>query len=228
MAFSSFTDALASILRNTGRSIAAFNPSALLGLAGRGYAGFNEMMNATGAGTMRDAKRDLDTSLKVICEDLMTQASLMVASPLGAFLSRSRAFLAQAETASASGANPASADLASMERGLREFLEKLRLFLSDEGDEHAAEAAKGDDAMDDATNAPPSSSSNSTGDKAVNVLVPPTLSEILEHYTTFYNLVRQEYPFEISGKLTHPARVGERLRGIAGNASAGWTKGREG
>lgn len=244
MAFSSVTDALASILRNTTStlsSLATFrNPSAaLIGLAGRGVAGFNEMMNAGGgnATNMRDAKRELDASLKIICEDLMSQASLMVAAPLGAFLARSRAYLAQTEASSpglqgdltsqewatseevlklhdtflAEAGGVSIAGAGSMQRGLRDFLDKLQLFLVDEGDS--------------------SEGQGSDGNKAMNVLVPPTLSEILEHYTTFYNLVKAEYPFEVSGKLTHPATVGERLRSIAGESvsvsGSGWNKGRD-
>lgn len=249
--FGSVADALASILRSTTStlsSLATFrNPSAaIMGLAGRGVAGFNELMNPgnSNATTMRDAKRELDASLKIICEDLMSQASLMVAAPLGAFLARCRAYLAQAEAQSA-GANATPADLttqawatseevlklhetflaeggeaASMEKGLRDFLDKLRVFLVDEDDEIAA--SEGEDAKSKMTD----------GNKAMNVLVPPTLSEILEHYTTFYNLVKAEYPFEVSGKLTHPATVGERLRSMAGEAisvsGGAWNKSREG
>lgn len=250
--FGSVADALASILRSTTStlsSLATFrNPSAaIMGLAGRGVAGFNELMNPgnSNATTMRDAKRELDASLKIICEDLMSQASLMVAAPLGAFLARCRAYLAQAEAQSAGASNATVADLttqawatseevlklhetflaeggeaASMEKGLRDFLDKLRVFLVDEEDETAA--SEGGDDKSKATD----------GNKAMNVLVPPTLSEILEHYTTFYNLVKAEYSFEVSGKLTHPATVGERLRSIAGEAisvsGGAWNKSREG
>lgn len=257
VAFGTVADALASILRSTTStlsSLATFrNPSAaLMGLAGRGVTGLNELMNAGGANAtnMRDAKRELDASLKIICEDLMTQASLMVAAPLGAFLARCRAYLAQAEAQSAGGAASSQADLTiqewatseevlrlhdtflaegsgassneagSMEKGLRDFLDKLRLFLVDEEDD----SLEGEEAADKARTA--------DGNKAVNVLVPPTLSEILEHYTTFYNLVKAEYPFEVSGNLTHPATVGERLRSIAGEtvsvSGGAWNKGREG
>lgn len=245
VAFSSVADALASILRNTTStlsSLAAFrNPSAaLIGLAGRGVAGFNDLLNG-GVGnmeTMKDAKRELDASLKIICEDLMSQASLMVAAPLGAFLARCRAYLAQTEASSpgsqgdlaaqewatseevlklhdaflAEAGGVSSTEGGSMEKGLRDFLDKLRLFLVDDDDE-SAEVGGND------------------GNKAMKVLVPPTLSEILEHYTTFYSLIKAEYPFEISGRLTHPATVGERLRSIAGESvgasSNGWAKSRD-
>lgn len=218
-----------------------------MGLAGRGVAGFNELMSAGSgnASTMRDAKRELDASLKIICEDLMSQASLMVAAPLGAFLARCRAYLAQAEAVSpgsqgdlttqewasadevlklhdtflAETGGASSAEAGSMERGLRDFLDKLRLFLVDEEDDSTDDQAEGKKGVND-------------GNKAMNVLVPPTLNEILEHYTTFYNLVKAEYPFEVSGKLTHPATVGERLRSIAGESVTisgnGWNKSREG
>lgn len=262
--FSSVADALASILRNTTStlsSLATFrNPSAaLMGLAGRGVAGFTELMNPGGgnATTMRDSKRELDSSLRVICEDLMSQASLMVAAPLCAFLARCRAYLAQAEGAPANDAagqvdlpgqswataeevlklhdtflaetsGGSSADAGSMEKGLRDFLEKLRLFLVDDADadedQARAETAAGEDGSKTAAMA--------DGNKALNVLVPPTLSEILEHYTTFYNLIKAEYPFDASAKLTHPATVGERLKSIAGEAvnvsGNAWNKGREG
>lgn len=252
MAFSSVTDALASILRNTTSTLSAMatfrNPSAaLMGLAGRGVAGFNELMNSGGgsAETMRDAKRELDASLKLICEDLMSQASLMVAAPLGVFLARCRAYLAQTEASSpgsqgdlatqewatseevmklhdtflAEAGGTSSTNGGSMEKGLREFLDKLRISLVDEVEEAGEVPLEGP-------------TGGSDGSKAMNVLVPPTLSEIQEHYTTFYNLVRAEYPFDVSAKLTHPASVGERLRSIAGDAAKvsgnAWTKTREG
>lgn len=165
------------------------------------------------AETMRDAKHDLDGSLKVICEDFMTQSSLLVSAPIRAFLTRCQAFLTAVPagsptpdlTAQAWASNEEVLKLhdafvaegdGGMEVGLREVLEKMNLYLDEE--------------------------------KTVAVLVPPTLGEVLEHYTTFYNLIRSEYDFSTANALVPPARIRERLKAIAGSTSAGWIKGREG
>lgn len=243
--FFGIAEALSSILKNTpSLSLALLNPNNILNLAGRGMAGINEIIrNGVGIGggqktigTMRDAKRDLDVSIKIICEDLMTQASLIIASPIRLFLIRCQAFLTLQEgqqnqggdgnTISNNNTNSLSSqtwstseeilklhdtflaeggeEIGSLEKGLREYLSKLQVFLDDEGDKS----------------------------NAIGILIPPTINEILDHYTTFYNLVKSEYDSDVSFKMIPPVRVGERMRSIAGSSSSsstsGWQKGREG
>jgi len=193
-------DALSSLLRN--RS-ALLNPNALYQLASRGLPSFAE--------TMRDAKRDLDGTLKVICEDFMTQSSLLVCSSIRAFLTRCQAFLSSAPAGSGQDltAQPWAtaeqvlklhdefvAEGQGMELGMQQVLEKMTLFLDQE--------------------------------KTVAVLIPPTQAEVLEHYTTFYNLVRSEYDFTTANALTPPARIRERLKAIAGQGDASFAKARDG
>lgn len=64
-------------------------------------------------------------------------------------------------------------------------------------------------------------------EQTVAVLIPPTQAEVLEHYTTFYNLVRSEYDFTTANALTPPARIRERLKAIAGQGDAGFIKSRD-
>lgn len=194
------TDALASLLRNTSTLL---NPNALYQLASKGMPSFAE--------TMRDAKHDLDSSLKLICEDFMTQSSLIVSSNIRAFLTRCQAFLSSAPAAAAPPDvttqewasseevmklhDAFMAEGQGLEKGIREILEKMNIFLDEE--------------------------------KTVAVLIPPMLAEVLDHYTTFYDLVRSEYDYATANAMTPPARVRERLRAIAGSTSAGWTKERD-
>lgn len=225
--FSSMTDALSSLLRNTS---ALFNPNTLFQLASKGIPSFAE--------TMKDAKRDLDGSLKIICEDFMIQSSLIIASPIRAFLTRCQAFLSsngsQAGTIANSGSAGGAAggggggntgsgapDLTTQEWASSEEVMKLHDTFLAEGGEEASSMERGMREILDKLNL------FLDEEKTVAVLVPPTQAEVLEHYTTFYNLVRSEYDFETSNGLTPPSRVRERLRAIAGSASAGWTKGRE-
>lgn len=162
---------------------------------------------------MRDAKRDLDTTLKVICEDFMTQSSLIVSSSIRAFLTRCQSFLSTAGPPGSPSIDLSTQPWATseevlklhdaftaegqgMEQGMREMISKMKLYLDNEA--------------------------------TVAVLIPPTQSEILEHYTTFYNLIRSEYDFSTANALTPPVRIGERLKAIAGTKSPGWSKETEG
>ena len=52
-------------------------------------------------------------------------------------------------------------------------------------------------------------------------------AEVLEHYTTFYDLIRSEYDFATASALTSPSRIRERLKAIAGSSSAEFSKGRD-
>lgn len=194
---SSMTDLLTSVLRNTG---SLFNPNSLLQLASNGIPVFTE--------TMRDAKRELDQSLKTACEDFMAQSSLLVTSAIRAYLTRCQAYLSSKTDASKSvdGTNLAEQTWATPDivKGLHDaflaeeqsgsdmssltssILAKMRLYLDEE--------------------------------QTVAVLLPPVQSEIVDHYTTFYNLVRTEYDFSTSSYLQPPSRVVERLKTIAGTS----------
>ena len=197
---SSMTDLLTSVLRNTG---SLFNPNSLFQLASNGIPVFTE--------TMRDAKRELDQSLKTACEDFMAQSSLLVTSAIRAYLTRCQAYLSSKTDASKSvdgtslaeqsWATPdivkglhnaflaeeqSGSDTASLTSSMQDVLAKMRLYLDEE--------------------------------QTVAVLLPPVQSEIVDHYTTFYNLVRTEYDFSTSSYLQPPSRVVERLKTIAGTS----------
>lgn len=132
---------LGSLLRN---SSAIFNPNALFELASRGMPSFAE--------TMKDAKHDLDGSLKTVCEDLIAQSALSITLPLRSFLGRCAGFLSAGSAKAGSDAPvpdlPAQAWAApaevtrlhdafvaegegGLERGMVEILSKLSLWLSD-------------------------------------------------------------------------------------------------
>lgn len=201
MSYCRLADALASLLRNTSTLL---SPNALYQLASKGIPTFAE--------TMRDAKRDLDSSLKLVCEDFMRQSSLLVSASIRAFLTRCQAFLSAApggtptpdlttqEWASSEEVmklhDAFVAEGGGLEKEIRQILDKMNVFLDEE--------------------------------KTVAVLIPPMLAEVLEHYTTFYDLVRSEYDYATANAMTPPARVRERLKAISGSTSAGWSKERDG
>ena len=97
---------------------------------------------------MRDAKMDLDSTLKLICEDFMTQSSLLISSSIRAFLTRCQSFLSSVSPGSPSPdltTQPWSSseeviklhdtfaeEGEGMEKGMREVLEKMKLFLDEE------------------------------------------------------------------------------------------------
>ncbi|GAA5929054.1 Golgi transport complex subunit COG3 [Sporobolomyces koalae] len=194
--FSSVTDMLSSVLRNTS---AIFNPAALFELASKGMPNFAE--------TMVDAKTDLDTALKTACEQLISSSSLGLTSSIQHFLDRCTAFLSSTSNSStaassSSTSNTAAKDLPGqpwatpdqvlnlheqfqqeLERQTQHVAAKLRLYLEEE--------------------------------KTVAVLLPPLLEEVVETYTTFFNLTRSEYGFATSSSLLPPADVKDKLEKAA-------------
>ncbi|KAK4705484.1 conserved oligomeric Golgi complex subunit 3, partial [Phenoliferia sp. Uapishka_3] len=171
--FSSVTDALVSLLKNTS---VIFNPNALFELASRGIPSFTE--------TMTDAKMDLDGSLKRACEELISETSARLASPIRTFLDRCTAYLS-----SPNGKDLPAQTWADPEAVLKlhedfqktlieqakEVVAKLRVYLNDE--------------------------------KTIGVLLPPLLVSL------FFSLVtRSEYGFATSSSLLTPLTVKERLQ----------------
>ncbi|GAA5903548.1 hypothetical protein JCM6882_002981 [Rhodosporidiobolus microsporus] len=197
-------EALASLLRNPTSAIssALFNPRAV----------WSAMPNL-GQEVMVDAKMDLDLSLKTACETLISLAASSLTSPLRTFLDRCTAFLSSspsapsAPTPAAAGAAATLADQPwatpeevlklhdafqlSLAGEARKVVERVRMYL-----------------------APTSSGEEGAGEeeKAVRVLVPPVVDEVVETYGTFYNLIRSEYGFATSSSLAAPADVGDKLR----------------
>ncbi|KAK4049565.1 Golgi transport complex subunit 3 [Microbotryomycetes sp. JL201] len=175
--FSTVTDALVNLLRNTS---AIFKPSALFELAAKGMPNFAE--------TMTDAKMDLDGALKRSCEELIADTSSQIAQDVKQFLDKCSTFLSSPNGQELSAQPWATPDkvLELYERfqdifkkQVRETVDKLWLYLNDE--------------------------------KTVGVLLPPLLEEIVETYSTFFNLIRSEYSFDTSTSLAQPSSIKEAL-----------------
>ncbi|GAA6058792.1 hypothetical protein JCM10212_001908 [Sporobolomyces blumeae] len=185
--FSTVTDMLSQILRNTS---AIFNPAALFELASKGIPNFAE--------TMFDAKTDLDAALKRACQDLITTSALRLTVTLQTFLDRCTAFLSSSSSASASRTPQPNRDLPSQdwatpERVLEIHDEFQRAVEQDVRDVSAKMRLYLEE------------------EKTVAVLLPPLLEEIVETYTTFFNLTRSEYGFATSSSLLPPADVKEKV-----------------
>ncbi|GAA6017621.1 hypothetical protein JCM11491_005304 [Sporobolomyces phaffii] len=193
--FSSVTDMLSTVLRN---SSAIFNPSALFQMASRGMPNFAE--------TMFDAKTELDQALKKACEDLITSTCLSLTASIQYFLDRCTSFLsspARAASSSSAAAAAGRGDLAAQEWATPDEVLKLHEAFQDEvGRDVAAVADKMRLYLEE--------------DKTVNVLLPPLLDEVVETYTTFFNLTRSEYGFATSSSLVPPLDVKEKLRRAVG------------
>ncbi|KAM0745864.1 Sec34-domain-containing protein [Meredithblackwellia eburnea MCA 4105] len=144
------------------------------------------------AETMTDAKLDLDATLKATCEAFITDTSLSIALPLRTFLDRCTAFLS----------SPSGKDLPGQTWATADEVLKLHTTFTGEVEDKVRE----------------------TRDKlecylgkegTVGVLLPPLLDEIVDTYSTFYNLTRSEYGFDTSSSLLAPAVVKERLEAAA-------------
>ncbi|GAA5995774.1 Golgi transport complex subunit COG3 [Rhodotorula paludigena] len=187
--FSSVTEALSTMLRNTST---LFNPRALVELASKGLPSFAE--------TMTDAKTDLDGALKKACEDLISSSSASLTFSLRTFLDRCTSFLSSPSPAAPADAAPRdlpAQEWAAPEKVLelhgefqrafeeqaRAVVRRMRLYLVEE--------------------------------KTVTVLLPPLWEDVVDTYSTFYNLVRSEYGFATSSSLVAPAEVRERLEKAA-------------
>ncbi|GAA6024815.1 hypothetical protein JCM10207_009291, partial [Rhodosporidiobolus poonsookiae] len=195
--FGSVTEALATLLRTTTASL--LNPRVLVDLASRGLQGVEE--------TMRDAKTDLDAALKRACEALIASSSLSLTSALRAFLDRCTAHLSSpSASSSASSSNSGARALAEQPWATPEEVQRHKEVFDAQVEEGVREVVR---RMREWLRE----------EKTVGVLVPPLLDDILATYSTFYNLVRSEYPFTTSSTLVVPAEMGERLKRAAAGAS---------
>ncbi|SCZ87413.1 BZ3500_MvSof-1268-A1-R1_Chr2-2g04879 [Microbotryum saponariae] len=187
--FSTVTDALINLLRNTS---VIFNRNALFELASRGIPSFTE--------TMRDAKTDLDSALKSACEELIAETARTIGRDIQGFLDECGTYLSAGTTGTAIGAGAgqgkdlSSQGWASAERvmGLHDAFVggvqgkvvrvamRLKVYLNDP--------------------------------KTSAVLLPPLLDEILDTYSTFYNLIRSEYGFVTTSAMTTPGVVRDKLQ----------------
>jgi hypothetical protein len=116
-----------------------FNTNALYEFASKGMPSFAE--------TMRDAKTDLDSALRLACEALIQNAAYNVTAPLRAFLGRCSQFLStptadglQADLPGQSWASPEAvrslhdsfaAEGEGLDKALREVLAKMGSWLDD-------------------------------------------------------------------------------------------------
>ncbi|KAL8277753.1 hypothetical protein RQP46_009875 [Phenoliferia psychrophenolica] len=129
--FSSVTDALVNLLKNTS---VIFNPNALFELASRGMPSFAE--------TMTDAKLDLDSSLKRACESLISDTSALISSPLRLFLDRCTGYLSGPTATKDLPAQPWATPEAvillhdefqkTLVQQAKDVVAKLRVYLNDE------------------------------------------------------------------------------------------------
>ncbi|GAA99202.1 uncharacterized protein L969DRAFT_382343 [Mixia osmundae IAM 14324] len=186
MDFSSVTDALGSLLRN---SSALFNPSSLFQLAAKGIPSFAE--------TMRDAKTDLDFSLKTVCEDLISQASLSITVTLRNFLARCQAFsreqpngvLREQDWASSGEVRRVHDQFVAEPDGLlakafRDITTHIARWLKDK--------------------------------RTLKVLLPPIQDEVLDIYASFFKFVKAEYDLETAQSLTSLETLRAQLSKLSG------------
>ncbi|GAA5865630.1 hypothetical protein JCM3774_002078 [Rhodotorula dairenensis] len=188
--FSSLTEALGALLRR-GTSSLLFNPRTLVDLASKGMPSFAE--------TMTDAKTDLDAALKVSCEELIAHLSLTLTSPLRTFLDRCTAFLSSPSvTAGTQSGAQAGSDLVAQEWASPDEVLKLHAAFQETvrtGTEPVVRRMR----------------VYLVDDKTVGVLVPPLWEDVVDTYSTFYNLIRSEYGFDTSSTLVAPREIHELL-----------------
>ncbi|KAL7410216.1 Sec34-like family-domain-containing protein [Mrakia frigida] len=142
---------------------------------------------------MEDAKVDLDRSLKSSCEDLITYATLASTAPTRAFLLQANSYL--------SGSAPGSRDLAAQPwatpEKVLEVHEEVRKSVRRELKQWLGQLRM---YLEDR--------------KAVEVLIPPTQSSIVDAYRPFHDLVRAEYNFAVSGVVLSPLKMWDFLRTV--------------
>ncbi|KAM0786692.1 hypothetical protein ACM66B_002137 [Microbotryomycetes sp. NB124-2] len=140
------------------------------------------------AETMTDAKLDLDGALKRSCEELIADTSSLVALDVKQFLDKCSTFLSSPNGQELSAQTWATPD------------QVLKLYEAFQG---AFKLKVGDIVgkmwlyLND--------------EKTVGVLLPPLLDEIVETYSTFFNLIRSEYPFDTSSSLAQPSSMKQAL-----------------
>ncbi|GAA5821818.1 hypothetical protein JCM3770_002903 [Rhodotorula araucariae] len=156
-----------------------FNPRALVELAAKGLPSFAE--------TMTDAKMDLDGALKRACESLITSSSTSLTSTLRTFLDQCTAFLSSPSPAASGGLTE------------QEWATPERVLGLHDGFKDGLEERAGTVVVRMRTYL--------VEDKTVRVLLPPLWDDVVETYTTFYNLVRSEYGFATSSSLGAPDEV---------------------
>ncbi|BGP13514.1 Golgi transport complex subunit 3 [Rhodosporidiobolus nylandii] len=166
-------------------SSAIFNPRGLL-------SALPQLVGGAGEERMVDAKMDLDTSLKTACESFILSSSRALTAPLQSFLDRCTSHLASPAPSPLTEQDWASPD------------EVLRLH---GGWQERVEA--------DVKQCAGRMRTYLREEKTVGVLVPPLLDDVVETYTTFYNLIRSEYGFATSSSLVAPKEVGEKLKAAA-------------
>ncbi|GAA5949410.1 hypothetical protein JCM3765_003400 [Sporobolomyces pararoseus] len=193
--FSSVTEMLSNILRNS--TTLVFNPSTLFQIASKGLPNFNE--------TMFDSKTELDTQLKKACQELINTTSLHLTSPIQSFLDRCTSFLSTPSSSSSGGGATNSSDSSSSrDLSLQEWAtpEQVLKLHQEFQTNLESQVLKICDQM----------RLYLEEEKTVKVLLPPLLEEVVETYTTFFNLTRSEYGFATSSSLLPPVDVKEKLK----------------
>ncbi|GAA5985117.1 hypothetical protein JCM10908_002529 [Rhodotorula pacifica] len=164
-----------------------FNPRTLVDLASKGMPSFAE--------TMTDAKMDLDAALKVSCEELIAHLSLTLTSPLRSFLDRCTAFL--------SSPSAKAGDLVAQEWASPAEVLQLHSTFRETVRTQTEPVVKRMRVF-------------LVDDKTVGVLVPPLWEDVVDTYSTFFNLIRSEYGFDTSSTLTNPQEIHDQLNGSTG------------
>ncbi|KDE07396.1 hypothetical protein MVLG_02263 [Microbotryum lychnidis-dioicae p1A1 Lamole] len=188
--FSTVTDALINLLRNTS---VIFNRNALFELASRGIPSFTE--------TMRDAKTDLDSALKSACEELIAETARTIGRDIQGFLDECGTYLSAgtAGTAIAGAGAGQGKDLSSQAWASAERVMALHdAFVGGVQGKVVRVAMRLKVYLNDP--------------KTSAVLLPPLLDEILDTYSTFYNLIRSEYGFVTTSAMTTPGVVKDKLQ----------------
>ncbi|KAI5477958.1 Golgi complex component Cog3 [Pseudohyphozyma bogoriensis] len=140
------------------------------------------------AETMTDAKTDLDKTLKEACESLISDSSATIALPIRAFLDKCTTYLS----------SPTGKDLPSQLWATSEAVIKLHEEFQATLEAQAGEVVgKLKVYLNDR--------------KTIGVLLPPLLEEIVDTYSTYYNLIRSEYDFATSSSLLTPTVVKDKL-----------------
>ncbi|KPV74096.1 uncharacterized protein RHOBADRAFT_16425, partial [Rhodotorula graminis WP1] len=168
----------------TGASLSLSLPSASSGRARKVHSRRSPRLTLVSPTSPR---QDLDVALKRACESLIRSSSTALTSTLRSFLDQCTAFLSSPSPLARGGL--VEQEWASPERVL-----ELHSAFRDGLEERATSVVRRMRVF-------------LVEEKTVGVLLPPLWEDLLETYSTFYNLVRSEYGFATSSSLSAPDEV---------------------
>ncbi|WRT68392.1 uncharacterized protein IL334_005368 [Kwoniella shivajii] len=152
-----------------------------------------------------DARTDVDRTLKIACEDLISLIVVRATLPLRQFLDRCTLYLSKTHRGSVSGsgtqANHTSSDLSGQEFSnpdkVKSVHEEFKSHLNKELSNWKNELRK---YLED--------------EDTVGVLVPPAQNAIIDAYRQFHDLIRAEYDFTTAAGIMTPSGVMTLLQSI--------------